>query len=193
MNVGYIRVSTQDQTLALQRDALAKINCDRVFDDVASGAKADRPGMAAALAFVRPGDVLVVWRLDRLGRSMRHLVDTVMGLEARGVGFLSLTEKIDTTSSSGRLMFHIFASLAEFERDLIRERVQAGLNAARARGRKGGRQPVKALNTPQKIAVAQRLYDDPTLSVIQVCRTLGVSRATLYKYITIRSKGKEGA
>src|SRR6476661_2635842 len=127
MLIGYARVSTTDQTLALQQDALADAGCEKIFTDTASGSLAERPGLAEALNFARSGDTLVVWRLDRLGRSLRHLIDTVTTLEQRGVGFKSLTEAIDTTSSGGKLVFHIFGALAEFERDLIRERTQAGL------------------------------------------------------------------
>lgn len=140
--IGYARVSTAEQDLALQFDALAKAGCARVFEDTASGATADRPGLTAALAFAREGDVLVVWKLDRIGRSLPHLIETVNALEARGVGFRSLTEAIDTTTPGGRLIFHIFGALGQFERDLIRERTRAGLDAAAARGRRGGRRPV---------------------------------------------------
>ncbi len=140
--IGYARISTLDQDLALQRDALVAAKCARVFEDRASGAKADRPGLAQALAYVRNGDVLVVWKLDRLGRSMSHLIATVSELENRGVGLHSLTEQIDTTTSGGRLIFHLFGALGQFERDLIRERTTAGLKAAATRGRRGGRKPV---------------------------------------------------
>src|SRR3954471_18245299 len=136
MEIGYARVSTGEQTLALQLDALAP-RCGRVFEETASGAKAERAVLKEALAYARPGDTLIVWRLDRLGRSLQHLIETVKALEARGIGFKSLTESIDTTTSGGKLVFHIFGALAEFERDLIRERTNAGLEAARARGRKG--------------------------------------------------------
>src|SRR3990170_2840052 len=139
MFIGYARVSTHEQTVALQRDALATAECARVFADTASGAKADRPWLEEALAFARAGDTLVVWKLDRLGRSLPHLLETVAGLQERGIGFKSLTEQIDTTTSGGKLIFHVFAALAEFERDVIRERTRAGLTAARARGRNGGR------------------------------------------------------
>ena len=140
MLIGYARVSTHDQTLALQQDALTQAVCDRIFTDTASGAKAERRGLEEALSHVRRRDTLVVWKLDRLGRSLPHLLETITGLRARGVGFKSLTEQIDTTTSGGKLIFHVFAALAEFERDVIRERTQAGLNAARARGRNvGGR------------------------------------------------------
>src|SRR5512141_528014 len=139
MLIGYARVSTQDQTLDLQRDALDKLGCTRVFTDTASGAQIERRGLEEALAFMREGDTLVVWRLDRLGRSLKHLLETVSVLEQRKIGFRSITENIDTTTSGGKLIFHVFGALAEFERDLIRERTLAGLAAARARGRKGGR------------------------------------------------------
>jgi DNA invertase Pin-like site-specific DNA recombinase len=158
MLIGYARISTGDQTLDLQRDALAVAGCGRVFEDVASGAKASRPGLEEALSYLRAGDTLVVWRLDRLGRSLPHLIETIAALAERGIGFWSLTEQIDTTTSGGKLIFHVFGALAEFERDLIRERTQAGLAAARARGRKGGRP--KKLADPKKLALAQQLYDD---------------------------------
>ncbi|MDP9374147.1 MAG: recombinase family protein [Chloroflexota bacterium] len=181
MLVGYARVSTAEQTLALQEDALNAAGCERLFTDTLSGAKTDRPGLAQALAFLRPGDVLVVWRLDRLGRSLKALIETLTTLEGRGIGFRSLTEQLDTTTSGGKLIFHVFGALAEFERDLIRERTQAGLAAARARGRQGGRP--KKLGTPTKVAMAQALYDDKRHSIAEICRTLGISRATLYRYI----------
>lgn len=183
MNIGYARVSTHEQILDLQRDALTKAGCERVFTDTVSGAQAERQGLSEAIDFLRPGDTLVVWRLDRLGRSLRHLIETVRDLEERGIGFKSLTENIDTTTSGGKLVFHIFGALAEFERDLIRERTQAGLAAARARGRRGGRPRVKGLSTPQKIALAQSLYDSQQTPIAQICETLQVSRATLYRYI----------
>jgi len=140
--IGYARVSTAEQDTALQTDALRKAGCERIFEDTVSGAKTDRPGLTAALAWLRDGDVLVVWRLDRLGRSMAHLIETVSALESRGVGLRSLTESIDTTTPGGLLIFHVFGALGQFERDLIRERTRAGLAAAAARGRKGGRKPV---------------------------------------------------
>ena len=186
MLVGYARVSTQDQTLALQRDALEKAGCGRIFTDTASGAKAERRGLDEALAYMRAGDTLVVWKLDRLGRSIRHLIDVVALLQDKGIGFKSLTEQIDTTTSGGKLVFHVFAALAEFERDIIRERTQAGLVAARARGRKGGRPKAAALADAKKIAIAQSLYDDKRLSIEEICRTLRVSRSTLYRYISTK-------
>src|SRR5436190_12949184 len=174
MLIGYARVSTQDQDLALQRDALAKAGCERVFTDTASGALAERQGLEEALEFARPGDTLVVWRLDRLGRSIRHLIDVITQLQGRGVGFKSLTESIDTTTSGGKLIFHVFAALAEFERDIIRERTHAGLTAARARGRKGGRPKAAALADAKKVALAQSLYNDKHVSIAEICKTLRV-------------------
>src|SRR5512147_3323652 len=165
MLIGYARVSTTDQTLDLQNDALKKAGCERIFTDTASGAKAERIGLEEALSYVRKGDTLVVWRLDRLGRSLRHLIETITGLNNRQIGFKSITEAIDTTTSGGKLVFHIFGALAEFERDIIRERTQAGLTAARSRGRKGGRP--KAL-TPKKAQMALTLYADKTNTIGEI-------------------------
>jgi DNA invertase Pin-like site-specific DNA recombinase len=178
MLVGYARISTTDQTLALQQDALTKAGCTKVFTDVVSGTKAERRGLDEALDFLRPGDTLVVWRLDRLGRSLAHLIDTIKLLDSRGIGFRSLTEQIDTTTSGGKLIFHVFGALAEFERDLIRERTQAGLAAARARGRHGG--PPRLLSDRQ-VAMARKLYADKTNTIADICKTLRCSRATLYR------------
>jgi DNA invertase Pin-like site-specific DNA recombinase len=180
MLIGYARVSTHDQTLNLQQDALQKAECSKIFTDTASGAQTERKGLEAALSYVRPGDSLVVWRLDRLGRSLPHLIATMTDLEERGIGFKSLTENIDTTTSGGKLIFHIFGALAEFERNLIRERTTAGLIAARARGRRGGRP--KAL-TGKQLAIAQSLYDDPKNSIAEICRMLKISKVTLYRSI----------
>lgn len=174
--VGYARVSTADQDPALQLDALNKAGCGQVFQDRASGAKADRPGLAAALAFLREGDVLVVWKLDRLGRSLPHLIETVTALAARGIGFRSLTEAIDTTTSGGRLIFHIFGALGQFERDLIRERTRAGLDAAIARGRRGGRKPVV---THDKLRRAQALIAQG-LTVREAAARVKVGKTALY-------------
>jgi len=179
MQIGYARVSTGEQTLDLQCDALTKAGCDRIFEETASGAKADRLLLKEALAYARPGDTLVVWRLDRLGRSLKHLIETVADLATRGIGFKSLTEQIDTTTPGGKLIFHVFGALAEFERDLIRERTNAGLAAARARGRTGGRP--KKLADPKTLAMAQSLYDGGQTDIDTICRTLGISRATLYR------------
>src|SRR3954451_23630043 len=186
MLIGYARVSTQDQTLSLQQDALNQTGCERIFTDTASGAKADRPGLEEAIEYVRPGDTLVVWKLDRLGRSLPHLIESIKRLQERGIGFKSLTEQIDTTTSGGKLIFHVFAALAEFERDIIRERTQAGLSAARARGRKGGRPRAAALADPKKVALAQSLFDNQSLSIEEICKTLRVSRSTLYRHINVR-------
>jgi DNA invertase Pin-like site-specific DNA recombinase len=178
--IGYARVSTGDQNPDLQHDALAAAGCSRVFSDTASGALDKRPQLDALLDYLRPGDVLVVWRLDRLGRSVRHLTDTVNTLAERGVGFRSLTEGIDTTTAAGKLVFHIFAALAEFEREIIRERTTAGLSAARARGRRGGRRPKM---TPGKLATARTLYDGKAHTMEQIAEIVGVSRATLYRHL----------
>jgi DNA invertase Pin-like site-specific DNA recombinase len=183
MLIGYARVSTADQTLDLQKDALEKAGCTRIFTDTASGAKAERTGLDDALSYVRNGDTLVVWRLDRLGRSLKHLIETITSLNNRNIGFKSITENIDTTTSGGKLIFHIFGALAEFERDIIRERTQAGLTAARARGRKGGRP--KSL-TGKKVAMAQALYADKNNAVSEISKTLNISRATLYRYIKVK-------
>jgi DNA invertase Pin-like site-specific DNA recombinase len=188
MLIGYARVSTHEQTLNLQQDTLTKAGCTKIFTDTASGAKTERIGLEEALTYVRKGDTLVVWRLDRLGRSLPHLITTMTDLEERGIGFKSLTENIDTTTSGGKLIFHIFGALAEFERNLIRERTQAGLTAARARGRIGGRP--KAL-TPDQRRIAQALYDDPNNSILEICRTLKISKGTLYRNIDTSGSGRK--
>lgn len=180
MLIGYARVSTADQSLDLQLDALHDAGCERFFEDVASGAKTDRPDLRRAIDYAREGDVLVVWRLDRFGRSLKDLIHNVGELQDKGVGFRSLTEGIDTTTPTGTLVFHIFGALAEFERELIRERTHAGLRAARARGRKGGRKPKM---TKRKVKAASKLLADPETSIDAVCETIGVSRATLYRYV----------
>jgi DNA invertase Pin-like site-specific DNA recombinase len=180
MRIGYARVSTTDQTLDLQKDALEKAGCPRIFTDTASGARQERTGLDKAISHLREGDILVVWKLDRLGRSLKHLIETITALNNRGIGFKSITEAIDTTTSGGKLIFHIFGALAEFERDIIRERTQAGLTAARARGRKGGRP--KAL-TPGTAKQVKTLYNDKTNTINEICRTLKISRATLYRYL----------
>lgn len=179
MDIGYARVSTQDQTLDLQRDALAKAGVGRVYTDTASGAKTDRPGLGKAIDFARDGDTLVVWRLDRLGRSLPHLIETVRELERRGIGFRSLTESIDTTTPGGRLIFHVFGALAEFERDLTRERTNAGLAAARARGRKGGRPRADR----RKIDAGLKLYAEQQMPVRDICKVLGIGETTLRRYL----------
>ncbi|MBK1646750.1 invertase [Thiocapsa imhoffii] len=183
--IGYARVSTAEQDTALQTDALRKAGCERVFEDVVSGAKADRPGLTEALAYVREGDALVVWRLDRLGRSLPHLIETVGALEARGVGFRSLTEAIDTTTSGGRLIFHVFGALGQFERDLIRERTKAGLTAAAARGRKGGRKPVVTADKLQRA----REHIANGLNVREAAARLKVGKTALYAALQAASFG----
>lgn len=179
--VGYARVSTSEQEDDLQVDALEKAGCVRVFSDRASGTLDQRPELTLLLDFLREGDTLVVWRLDRLGRSLRHLVETVNALSDRGVGFVSLHENISTTTPGGRLVFHVFAALAEFERDLISERTIAGLTAARARGRRGGRPSVM---TPAKLNMAREMYASGNHPVSAIADATGVSRATIYRHLS---------
>lgn len=178
MLIGYARVSTQDQTLDLQKDALQKIGCTRIFTETASGSLAERPGLTEALQFLRSGDALVVWRLDRLGRSLQHLLETIASLQQREIGFKSVTENIDTTTPGGKLIFHVFGALAEFERDLIRERTQAGLVAARARGKYGGRP--QRLNANQR-ALLHTLYADKQNHLSDILSALHISKSTLYR------------
>ena len=180
MLIGYARVSTDGQDLALQTDALRACGCEKLYSDVASGSKAGRPGLAGALADLRAGDVLVVWSLDRLGRSLSHLIEVVGELQGRGVGFRSLREDVDTETAGGKLVFHLFGALAEFERSLIRERTRAGLAAARARGRQGGR-PRKL--TAAQVRQAALLLADKSVDVGAVSRTFGVHRTTLYRHV----------
>ncbi|KAF1051097.1 MAG: DNA-invertase hin [Burkholderia gladioli] len=180
MRIGYARVSTDDQNLDLQRDALRGAGCVEIYEETASGRRADRPELAQCLRALRAGDTLVVWRLDRLGRSLADLVGIVEGLRQRGVGFESLNERIDTTHAAGEMVFHVFAMLAQYERSLIRERTRAGLAAARARGRKGGRAP--KLDAKQ-IREIRALLRDPEVRVTDVAKRYGVSRATLYKHV----------
>ncbi|WP_265975341.1 recombinase family protein [Brucella intermedia] len=175
--IGYARVSTGDQDTALQLDALRKAGCEKLFEDTASGMKTDRPGLAEAKRYVRDGDTLTVWKLDRLGRSMKHLIEIVTELEAKGVGFRSITENIDTTTSGGRLVFHLFGALAQFERDLIRERTRAGLQAAEERGRRGGRQ---AVVTPEKLVKA-RQYLAAGLNVREAAARIKIGKTALYE------------
>ena len=183
--IGYARVSTADQDLQLQLDALKEAGCDKIFEDKASGARTKRPGLDACVTALKPGDTLVVWRLDRLGRSMPHLVSLVEELLGKGIGFRSLLDgAIDTTTASGELMFHIFSSLAQFERRLVQERTQAGLAAARARGRLGGRRPIRA--DDPRVVSAKRLHKDRGLSINEICKTLGISRPTFYRYIALQ-------
>ncbi len=180
MKIGYARVSTNDQNLDLQRDALKAAGCGKIVEDTASGGKAQRAGLDRVREMLRQGDVLVVWRLDRLGRSLRHLIDLMAELDGQGIGFQSVTEAIDTTTPGGKLVFHIFGALAEFERNLIRERTHAGLEAARARGRKGGRR--KKLDD-RKRALAVDLYRQKKHPIDEICRTVGITKPTLYAYV----------
>jgi len=189
--LGYARVSTTEQTTQLQVDALEAAGCLRVFTDHASGVVDERVELAALFDQVRPGDTVVVWRLDRLGRSLRHLIDTVNSLADRQVGFRSLSENIDTTTSGGKLVFHIFGALAEFERELIRERTNAGLTAARARGRVGGRPSVM---TDDKVATVRQMYASNEYTISAIAEVVGVSRATVYRHIEdslLRCEGNE--
>ena len=190
MLIGYARVSTDDQNLDLQRDALQATGCERIFEDMASGAKADRTGMAELLAALRAGDTVVIWRLDRLGRSLKNLIALVEHLEVAQVGLRSLQENIDTTSSGGRLVFHLFGALAEFERNLIRERTRAGMAAARARGRMGGRP--KRLD-PAKRALALRLHQEEKHTIKEICQMMGISKSTLYNYLATANRIVIGA
>lgn len=178
--IGYSRVSTNEQSPELQDEALLAAGCDRIFTDKASGALADRPELTAALDYLRPGDVLVVWRLDRLGRSLKHLLQVVADLETRGVGLRSLHETVDTTSPSGKLIFHIFGAMAEFERALTIERTTAGLAAARARGRSGGRKPSLS---PKQVEMARKMHAEGDTTVSEIADALHVSRATIYRYL----------
>ena len=186
--VGYARVSTGQQDLQLQLDALKATGVSKanLYTDKISGSKAARPGLDQCLSQLKPGDTLVVWRLDRLGRSVRHLIDVVEDLRERGVGFKSLRDgAIDTTTASGKLIFHIFTALAEFERSLIQERTRAGLSVARARGRLGGRPPM-SLDDP-RIQTAQKLHGDKNMAIADICKTLQVSRPTLYRWVALKS------
>lgn len=180
MLIGYARVSTVDQNLDLQRNALAEAGCDRIFTEQMSGAVRDRPELMAALGYMRGGDTLVVWKLDRLARSIKQLIDTVEDMRVRDIGFRSMTEAIDTTTAQGRLVFHMFRALAEFERGLIRERTRAGLAAAKKSGRTGGRPPKL---TYDDIEAAKAMLTNPDIGVASVAHRLGVSLATLYRHI----------
>lgn len=192
--LGYARVSTDEQDLTLQLDALSKTGCDpeAIYTDQASGARTERPGLDACLAALTRGDTLVVWRLDRLGRSMSHLVTLVEDLRQRGVNFRSLQDgAIDTTTASGELMFMVFSALAQFERRLIQERTRAGLEAARARGRQGGR-PRKVVHDP-RVKMAKELHQNPEISIQEVCQTLKISRSTFYRYLALAETPPESS
>lgn len=182
--IGYARVSTEDQNLDLQIDALKKAGCKKqnIFVDKVSGAKSERPGLNACMNSLNKGDTLLVWRLDRLGRSMPHLVSIVESLKDQDIGFRSISDgSIDTTTASGELVFNIFSSLAQFERRLIQERTRAGLAAARSRGRKGGRKAIKAEDP--KVITAKKMHENKSLSITEICQSLEISRATFYRYL----------
>lgn len=177
MLVGYARVSTVDQNLDLQIDALKKAGCEAIHRDSASGARTQRPGLDKALSYLREGDTLVVWRLDRLGRSLRHLLDLATELEKRKVGLRSLQESIDTSTAGGKLIFHVMGALAQFERELTRERTLAGMASSRARGKKGGRRKLPV----SKIQTAVHLANTTTRRIDEICETVGISRTTFYR------------
>jgi DNA invertase Pin-like site-specific DNA recombinase len=181
MKIGYLRVSKHEQNEALQKDALQEAGCEKYFSDIVTGSKFERKGLEQLLAFVRSGDTVIVWKLDRLGRSLKDLIETLNLLKDREIDFISLTEHIDTTTPGGKLIFHLMGALAEFERDLIRERTNAGLAAARARGRVGGRP--RKLATDGKVALTRRLFAEKKHSIDDICSTLGISRSTLYRYV----------
>jgi DNA invertase Pin-like site-specific DNA recombinase len=180
MKIGYARVSTQDQDLTLQLDALTKEGCEKIFQEKASGGQRERPELKAALSYMREGDILIVWKLDRLARSIKQLIETVEDFEAQGIGLKSLQDPIDTSSPSGKLVFHIFAALAEFERGVIRDRTNAGLKSARERGRIGGR---PRLLSDKDLQAAKALLKDPAITVAEVAKRLGVSLSTLYNHL----------
>lgn len=180
MKIGYARVSTGEQDLTLQTDALNAAGCEKIFTDTLSGSRSDRPGLHQLLEFARSGDTLVIWRLDRLGRSLQDLIALVSELESKGLHLCSLNEQIDTSSSTGKLVFHLFGAMAEFERNLIRERTVAGLEAARKRGKKGGRPSVLSA---QQIREIRALLTDPEIKIADITDRYGISRATLYRYM----------
>ncbi len=185
-NYGYARVSTKDQSLDLQKDALKEVGCDPIFEESTSGKNKNRPELDKMISQLRKGDSVVVWKLDRLGRSIRDLIDLINTFESKGVGFRSLKDNIDTTTPTGKLIFHLFAALAEFERDVISERTKAGLAAARARGRKGGRPPGLSKKAEDKARLAEILYKEGNRSVSDICNHLEISRPTLYRYLRHR-------
>lgn len=187
MKIGYVRVSTKEQNLSLQLDALKEEGCKKVFQEKISGAKADRPELRNMINQLREGDVIVTWKLDRLGRSLRDLVNLVNEIQDKGAGLKSLNDSIDTATSQGKLTFRLFASLAEFERDIIRERTKAGLETARARGRKGGRPKGLSKEAKDKAIIAETLYTKGEMSVTEICKHLGIARSTLYKYLKFRN------
>jgi len=187
VKIGYARVSTREQNLDLQIMAMEDFGCEKIYEEKVSGVKADRPILNNLINQLRPNDTIVVWKLDRLGRSLKHLVELVQQLMEKNIGLCSLNDPIDTTNPQGRLVFNIFASLAEFERDIIKERTQAGLIAARARGRKGGRPKGLSKVSETTACAAETLYKEKKLSVIEICKKLSISKSTLYKYLRHRN------
>jgi len=183
MKIGYARVSTQDQELGLQLDALEQAGCEKIYQEKVSGAAKARPQLEALLEHLRNGDVVVVWKLDRLARSLKDLVSLVNQIQEKGASFQSVNDQIDTTSAHGKFTFHIFASLAEFERDIIRERTKAGLAAARARGRVGGRPKGLSKKAQHKAMLAKQLYLEGEFSISEICEQLSISKGTLYNYL----------
>jgi len=194
LKIGYARVSTQDQNLEMQLDALNKAGCEQIFQEKASGVKSERPELLAMQQILRKGDIVYIYKLDRLGRSLKHLLELTSNFEKQGVGLISLNDHIDTTTAQGRLIFNIFASLSEFERDLIRERTKSGLEAARARGRKGGRRRGLSKEAERTAMLAQTLYNERKLGVDSIAKELLISKMTLYKYLRhrgVKIHGKE--
>jgi DNA invertase Pin-like site-specific DNA recombinase len=187
MKIGYARVSTKEQSLNLQEDALKKAGCKKIYSEHISGANANRPQLQEMIQHLREGDVIIVWKLDRLGRSLRDLVNLISQFQEMGVGFRSLHDNIDTTTPTGKLTFHLFAALAEFERDIISSRTKAGLEAARARGRKGGRPKGLSIKAQDKARLAESLYTEKQRSISEICSHLHISKPTLYRYL--RSRG----
>lgn len=185
MKIGYARVSTADQHLRMQEDALKSAGCEEIYSDVISGVKSQRPGLDKALSYAREGDTIIVWKLDRLGRSIQHLIQTITLLIEKKISFKSLQENIDTSTSGGKLIFHIFSALAEFERDLIQERTQAGLKAARVRGKMGGRPPL--LDTRQINRMIE-MYDEQKNTVAEICKIYNISRPSFYNYLNNRKR-----
>ncbi len=187
MKIGYARVSTKDQSLNLQKDALEKAGCKKIYSEQVSGAKIEREKLDEMIKQVRKGDIIVVWKLDRLGRSLRDLVNLISKFQEMEVGFKSLQDSIDTTTPTGKLTFHLFAALAEFERDIISERTKAGLKSARARGRLGGRPKGLSKQAQNKSRLAESLYQEKELSIKEICDYLSISKPTLYRYLRHRN------
>lgn len=187
MKIGYARVSTKEQSLNLQEDALKKAGCKKIYSEHISGANTTRPQLQEMIQHLREGDLIIVWKLDRLGRSLRDLVNLISKFQDMGIGFRSLNDNIDTTTPTGKLTFHLFAALAEFERDIISSRTKAGLEAARARGRKGGRPKGLSIKAQDKARLAESLYTEKQRSISEICSHLDISKPTLYRYL--RSRG----